>query len=213
MFSPVDPHLLYYAANVLFKTSDGGKTWQTDQPRSDARASGPAGIAGAAAAEGCRPSGAARSTRWRHRSRTSTRSGRAPTTACSGSRATAARTGRTSRRRPTDAVEQGHADQRLAFRRRHRLCLGQPLPHRRSAPVHLSARTTAARHGSRSPRDCPTTAPVEHRARRSGPQGPAVCRHRDQRLGVARRWRSLAVAATRICRTPPCAICGSRATT
>ena len=29
MFSPVDPHVLYYAANVLFKTTDGGDTWQT----------------------------------------------------------------------------------------------------------------------------------------------------------------------------------------
>ncbi|MBZ5681216.1 MAG: glycoside hydrolase [Acidobacteriia bacterium] len=29
MFSPVDPHILYYATNVLFKTSDGGHSWQT----------------------------------------------------------------------------------------------------------------------------------------------------------------------------------------
>ena len=29
MFSPVDPHILYYASNVLFKTTDGGNTWQT----------------------------------------------------------------------------------------------------------------------------------------------------------------------------------------
>jgi len=28
-FSPIDPHILYYATNVLFKTSDGGNTWQT----------------------------------------------------------------------------------------------------------------------------------------------------------------------------------------
>jgi photosystem II stability/assembly factor-like uncharacterized protein len=28
MFSPVDPHILYYASNVLFKTSDGGNSWQ-----------------------------------------------------------------------------------------------------------------------------------------------------------------------------------------
>jgi photosystem II stability/assembly factor-like uncharacterized protein len=28
MFSPVDPHILYYATNVLFKTNDGGKSWQ-----------------------------------------------------------------------------------------------------------------------------------------------------------------------------------------
>ena len=29
MFSPVDLHVLYYAANVLFKTMDGGTSWQT----------------------------------------------------------------------------------------------------------------------------------------------------------------------------------------
>jgi photosystem II stability/assembly factor-like uncharacterized protein len=29
MFSTVDPHILYYATNVLFKTTDGGATWQT----------------------------------------------------------------------------------------------------------------------------------------------------------------------------------------
>ncbi len=29
MFSPVDPHILYFASNVLFKTTDGGTSWQT----------------------------------------------------------------------------------------------------------------------------------------------------------------------------------------
>jgi photosystem II stability/assembly factor-like uncharacterized protein len=29
MFSPLDPHILYYASNVLFKTTDGGNSWQT----------------------------------------------------------------------------------------------------------------------------------------------------------------------------------------
>ena len=28
MFSPIDPHTLYYAANILFKTTDGGASWQ-----------------------------------------------------------------------------------------------------------------------------------------------------------------------------------------
>ena len=27
-FSPVDPHILYYACNILFKTTDGGNSWQ-----------------------------------------------------------------------------------------------------------------------------------------------------------------------------------------
>ncbi|MEJ2010364.1 MAG: glycoside hydrolase [Acidobacteriota bacterium] len=32
IFSPVDPHVLYYAANVLFKTTDGGHSWQIISP-------------------------------------------------------------------------------------------------------------------------------------------------------------------------------------
>jgi photosystem II stability/assembly factor-like uncharacterized protein len=32
MFSPVDGHILYYAANVLFKTTDGGQNWETISP-------------------------------------------------------------------------------------------------------------------------------------------------------------------------------------
>jgi photosystem II stability/assembly factor-like uncharacterized protein len=32
LFSPVDPHTLYYAANHLFKTTDGGHTWETISP-------------------------------------------------------------------------------------------------------------------------------------------------------------------------------------
>lgn len=32
LFSPVDPHILYYAANMVFATRDGGRTWQTISP-------------------------------------------------------------------------------------------------------------------------------------------------------------------------------------
>ncbi len=32
LFSPVDPHVLYYTSNFLFKTTDGGQTWQTVSP-------------------------------------------------------------------------------------------------------------------------------------------------------------------------------------
>ena len=32
LFSPVDPHVLYYAANMVFKTTDGGRSWRTISP-------------------------------------------------------------------------------------------------------------------------------------------------------------------------------------
>jgi photosystem II stability/assembly factor-like uncharacterized protein len=32
VFSPRDPHTLYFATNVLFKTTDGGQTWKTISP-------------------------------------------------------------------------------------------------------------------------------------------------------------------------------------
>jgi photosystem II stability/assembly factor-like uncharacterized protein len=32
LFSPVDPRILYFGASVLFKTTDGGRSWQTISP-------------------------------------------------------------------------------------------------------------------------------------------------------------------------------------
>ncbi|HZR55848.1 MAG TPA: glycoside hydrolase [Terriglobales bacterium] len=32
MFSPLDPHVFYYASNILFKTTDAGNSWQTISP-------------------------------------------------------------------------------------------------------------------------------------------------------------------------------------
>jgi photosystem II stability/assembly factor-like uncharacterized protein len=32
LFSPIDPRIMYYAANFLFKTTDGGQNWQTISP-------------------------------------------------------------------------------------------------------------------------------------------------------------------------------------
>ncbi len=32
IFSPVDPHLLFYAANILFSTTDGGNNWRAISP-------------------------------------------------------------------------------------------------------------------------------------------------------------------------------------
>jgi photosystem II stability/assembly factor-like uncharacterized protein len=32
LFSPIDPHTLYFSSNVLFKTTNGGQSWQTISP-------------------------------------------------------------------------------------------------------------------------------------------------------------------------------------
>ena len=32
IFSPVDPHILFFAANTLWKTRDGGRNWQQISP-------------------------------------------------------------------------------------------------------------------------------------------------------------------------------------
>jgi photosystem II stability/assembly factor-like uncharacterized protein len=32
LFSPIDPHLLYYAANFIYQTVDGGQSWRTISP-------------------------------------------------------------------------------------------------------------------------------------------------------------------------------------
>jgi len=32
LFSPIDPHILYFSSNVLFKTTDGGQSWQAISP-------------------------------------------------------------------------------------------------------------------------------------------------------------------------------------
>jgi len=45
LFSPVEPHTMYYAANHLFKTTDYGHTWQTISPDLSQEKSGqPAGL-------------------------------------------------------------------------------------------------------------------------------------------------------------------------
>jgi photosystem II stability/assembly factor-like uncharacterized protein len=53
LFSPVDPRVLYYAANMLFETMDGGHSWQTISPDLTRPHPGiPASVGGLAAKEG-----------------------------------------------------------------------------------------------------------------------------------------------------------------
>src|SRR5262249_10581725 len=51
-----DPHVLYYAANVLFKTTDGGKNWDTISPDLTRQQPGiPASVGNAAAKDSRAP--------------------------------------------------------------------------------------------------------------------------------------------------------------
>ena len=59
LFSPVDPHLMYYAANRLFATRDGGQTWQTISPDLSQKQTGqPASLQPLPAAQQARRRGA-----------------------------------------------------------------------------------------------------------------------------------------------------------
>ncbi len=51
LFSPVDPHILYFSSNVLFKTTDGGQSWQTISPDLTRENSGMPASVGALAAK------------------------------------------------------------------------------------------------------------------------------------------------------------------
>jgi photosystem II stability/assembly factor-like uncharacterized protein len=50
VFSPVDPHVLYFAANVLWKTADGGNSWQQISPDLTREKPGAPAVLGAFAA-------------------------------------------------------------------------------------------------------------------------------------------------------------------
>ncbi len=60
VFSPVDPHILYYAANFLFTTVDGGHTWKAISPDLTREAPGvpsSVGFSGVEKSQGGRPAG------------------------------------------------------------------------------------------------------------------------------------------------------------
>ena len=194
MFSPVDPHILYYATNFLFKTTDGGNSWQTISPDLTRENPGvPASVGtlfnkGADKQRGViyalAPSFKTVNTLW-----AGTDDGLLWITRDAGKNWTEHHA------QGTHGVEQGHADFGFALRRADRLRLGEPLPRQRHASLHLSharwRQDLEADH-----RRPARIRPRRYGARRSGPQGPAIRGHGKRRVGFVRRRRPLAVAAT-----------------
>ena len=101
IFSPVDPNVLYTSSQHVWKTTNGGQTWDEDQRRPHPpRSEDDAGFGRADHARHEQPGDLRDGVLARRPARpTSTSSGRDRTTAWCTSRATAARPGRTSRRR------------------------------------------------------------------------------------------------------------------
>ena len=193
MFSPVDPHILYFASNVLFKTTDGGNSWQTISPDLTRENPGVPASVGTLVPKGAEKQRGviyALAPSFKNRRHALGRHGRWPH--LDHARCREELEGHHAE--GTDGVEQGHADLGIAFRRADGVCVGEPLPHRRSASLYLShARwrqdLEADHHGPARLR------PGRYGARRSRAQGAAVRGHGEHRLGFVRRRRPLAVAA------------------
>ncbi len=137
MFSPLDPHRAVLRRQPPVRTSDGGQSWQPISPDL-ARPTGavPASVGalhpkGAEKQRGVIYALGALAPERRHALGGHRRRARV------GHPRRRRRTGPTSRRPRSDALEQGDADRGLALRRRQRLRVGEPLSHRRSAPLHL----------------------------------------------------------------------------
>ena len=137
MFSPVDPHVLYFASNVLFKTTDGGNSWQTISPDLTRENPGVPASVGKLVPKGAdkmrgviyalAPSFKTTNTLW-----AGTDDGQLWITRDGGKNWADITPKELTR------VEQGHANLRVALRRRNGLRLGEPIPDQRCSSLHLS---------------------------------------------------------------------------
>ena len=195
MISPVDPAALYAAANVLFKSTDQGQSWQAISPdltRNDKTKQGHNGgpLTGdnSSADYYCTiftvaPSRLEKDTIW-----TGSDDGLVHVTRDGG---------KTLEERHAEAdggVDARQHHRGVAARRRHRVRRGHALSVGRLQAVHLQdhrLRRDVDRARPRHPRHRLRA----RRARGSGAQRTAVRRHRDRRARLLRRWRGVAAAA------------------
>ena len=196
VFSQADPHVLFFAANTLWKTRDAGQSWQQVSPDLTRKTwEQPASIGKYSGEESAKPAQrgviyARRALPARHQPHLG-RHGRRPDP---------------DHRRWRPALEERHAARdraldegldhgRRPFRRAHRSCRRQYPATRRFTPAHFPhprrrqdldgdrKGSAGGRSGGRGPRG-------------SQKEGAAVRRYRACRLRLLRRRRGLAVAAS-----------------
>ena len=173
LFSPADPHVLFFAANTLWKTTDGGRSWKQISPDLTRKTwEVPASVGKYRDPARPSPRSAASSTPSRRRPSTSTASGPAPTTASSTSPPTAASTwtGRDAAAlgpwAKVSIIDAGHFDAHTAYAAINTLRLDDLRPH--IFRTHDGGKTwTEIVNG------IPDGAPVERRAR--GSQNARAC--------------------------------------
>ncbi len=194
MFSPLNPHVMYYAANVLFKTMDGGETWQTISPDLTRKDPGAPPSVGKLVPDGAEkqrgviyalaPSFKTENVLW-----AGTDDGQVWRTADGGKNWANITPPELTPWSKVTQISASHSDDMTAYISVSRFRIDDLRPYvyrTRDGRQELAsdhdrlARSRTGRHGPRGPRA----------------QGIALCRNRELRVGFFRRRRSLAVAAT-----------------
>ncbi len=196
VFSTVDPHALFFASNVVWKTLNGGKSWTQISPdltRKDSIVPPSVGVYAQLAAGGRAP---------RRRGVHAGAVVRRPQSHLGGDgrrpdshdlRRRRALDRRHARRASRQTVEQGLDHRRGALRRADGVRGDQYVPHRRSESAHLPhSRRRQVVDGDRERHRAGRR--DQHRARGLQAQRAALCRQRDAGVGLLRRRRPLVVA-------------------
>jgi hypothetical protein len=194
VFSPFDPHLMYFAANTLWATRDGGRSWKQMSPdltRKTFEVPATVGIYSSDPSAQPRQRGViyalALSEVDRNRMWAGTDDGLIWLTTDGGAHWNNITPPQLSAWQKVSVLEASHTDPRPHMRPSTRFVSTTASPHLSHARFRQDLDGDHQRHSGERER--------EFGARRSQAQGAAVRRNRARRLPLLRRWRSLAVAA------------------